>query len=71
MTSRSYADPSAVTLENGNFKEGSLSVTSYARPGKLFTASSDLVTSVAGILRDDALERLIDAVVQILRARIV
>jgi mRNA interferase MazF len=48
VTSKPYADPAAVVLEDAGFERGSLRVTSYARPGKLFTANVDLVESVVG-----------------------
>jgi mRNA interferase MazF len=43
VTSKSYTDSKAVVLKDLDFQKGSLKVTSYARPGKLFTASADLV----------------------------
>lgn len=36
ITSKPYADPNAVQLEDEDFASGSLRLTSYARPGKLF-----------------------------------
>ena len=48
------------------FQQGSLQVTSYARPGKLFTASGDLVERVAGLLHPESLREVIAAVVTIL-----
>jgi mRNA interferase MazF len=44
VTSKPYGDSAAVVLDDAAFASGSLRVTSYARPGKLFTASSDLIT---------------------------
>jgi hypothetical protein len=38
ITSNPYADPAAVELTDAEFASGSLQRTSYARPGKLFTA---------------------------------
>ena len=35
ITSNAYADTRAVLLENTNFANGSLQLTSYARPGKI------------------------------------
>ena len=67
MTSKPYGDPAAVSLEQSAFASGSLRVTSYARPGKLFTASSDLITSEVGALNVEALTRIVDAVVALLR----
>ena len=67
VTSRSYADSSAVVLEETDFERGSLQVTSYARPGKLFTASGNLVERIVGVLQPAAAREVIDAVVRILR----
>ena len=52
VTSKPWADSAAVVLEAGDFQQGSLQVTSYARPGKLFTASSDLVESGRTVVRN-------------------
>ena len=68
VTSKPYSDPTAVVLEETAFASGSLRVTSYARPGKLFTASSDLITVEVGALKREALTRIVDAVVTLLRA---
>ena len=43
VTSNPYGDASAIPLDESAFARGSLRVASYARPGKLFTASDDLV----------------------------
>jgi hypothetical protein len=45
-----------------------LRVTSYARPGKLFTANRDLIASEVAALKPESLKRLVDAVVDLLRA---
>jgi mRNA interferase MazF len=66
VTSKPYADSAAVVLEAADFQRGSLEVTSYARPGKLFTASGDLVESVVGILQPESVREVIAAVVTIL-----
>jgi mRNA interferase MazF len=66
VTSKPYADSAAVVLETADFERGSLQVTSYARPGKLFTASGDLVTSVVGVLQPESVRKVIAAVVTIL-----
>ena len=68
VTSKPYGDPVAVTLEEADFVSGSLSLTSYARPGKLFTASRELITAEVGTLKPEALTQIVDAVVAVLRA---
>jgi len=47
VTGKPCADNAAVVLEAADFQRGSLQVTSYARAGKLFTASGDLLESVS------------------------
>ena len=66
VTSKPYADPNAVELTNDDFATGSLKLTSYARPGKLFTASESLMISQVGELQPDSLKKIIDAVVALL-----
>ncbi|MPZ20635.1 MAG: MazF family transcriptional regulator [Luteitalea sp.] len=68
VTSKPYADAAAIVLDQGAFASGSLHVTSYARPAKLFTASSDLITAEVGALKPEAMTRIVDAVVALLRA---
>lgn len=67
ITSNPYSDPKAVTITDDSFAQGSLQKTSYARPGKLFTANRQLIKSEVGLLKKEALEEVIDEVVGILR----
>ncbi len=67
ITSKPYADPLAIELDNNSFAAGSLQVVSYARPGKLFTASQTLIVRRVGTLKTDALRQIVDAVVTLLR----
>ena len=69
VTSKSYGDAHAVKLEDASFAAGSVQVTSYARPGKLFTANSDLMVAQVGTLKPDSLMEVVDALVDLLRAR--
>ena len=68
VTSNPYGDPAAVQLTEASFGSGSLRAVSYARPGKLFTASQDLMVAQVAILTADAREHVIERVVRILRA---
>ena len=68
VTSKTYGDSVAVVLDDTAFASGSLRVISYARPGKLFTAASDLMTGKVGTLTPEAQSRIVDAVVALLRA---
>ena len=68
VTSKSYSDNRAVRLDDADFSSGSLQVTSYARPGKLFTASRDLIASEIAVLQPAPMKRLLDAIVDLLRS---
>jgi mRNA interferase MazF len=68
VTSNPYGDPHAVSLTTSSFSSGSLRAESYARPGKLFTASSELMVAQVAILNADARQQIVEAVVAILRA---
>jgi mRNA interferase MazF len=67
VTSNPYGDARAVELTEHSFSSKSLRCTSYSRPGKLFTASRELMVSQVGILRASAFETIIEAVITIFR----
>jgi mRNA interferase MazF len=67
MTSNPYADRLAIEIKDADFIQGSLRRTSYARPGKLFTASSSLIVAQVGILGARPFQSTLDAVVDLLR----
>jgi mRNA interferase MazF len=68
ITSNPYGDPRAVALTNADFQAGGLRVASFARPGKLFTANVNLMVASVGQLQDAAFHRVLDAVIDLLRA---
>jgi mRNA interferase MazF len=68
ITSNPYADPRAIRLEESDFVPGSLQISSFARPGKLFTASQNLIQAQVGKLRTQRFGDIIEAVVLLLRA---
>lgn len=67
VTSNPYADPRAVTLTDPSFASGALNRTSYARPGKLFTANESLIARTVGQLTPDVAEAVLSAVIRLLR----
>ena len=67
VTSNPYGDARAIKLGDVSFATGSLRVTSYARPGKLFTANRDLIVAQVAALKSEWLTRIVDAVVDLLR----
>ena len=50
ITSNPYGDPGAVPLSATSFASGGLTRDSFARPGKLFTASEGIVVRAVGSL---------------------
>jgi hypothetical protein len=58
-------------LADRAFASGSLRVASYARPGKLFTASHDLIVGRAGVLKPDAHRQIVESVVTLLRSAVI
>jgi len=69
ITSNAYADPCAVEIGESDFASGSLLRTSYARPGKLFSANTSLMQRIAGELKQSKLTAVVDAVITILRSK--
>ncbi len=52
ITSKTYGARNAVEITATDFASGSLPLTSYARPSRLFTAEPSLVQSTAGQLTE-------------------
>ena len=67
VTSNRFSDARAVEITQADFAEGSLPRASYARPGKLFTANAALAVRRVGVLASSSTDRLVDAVVRLLR----
>ena len=67
ITSKSYGDEKAISLNAADFAHGSLRLTSYARPGKLFTAHGSLVANQAGELQPGKFSAVRDAVVRMIQ----
>lgn len=70
VTSKPYGDSHAIVLDDDSFTSGSLRVTSYARPGKLFTANQSLFASQVGALKTETLGQIISSIVKMLRASV-
>lgn len=66
ITSNPYADSHAVQLNETDFHSGSLQRISFARPGKLFTANTDLIKMEVGNLKKVAFQNVLKAVINIL-----
>jgi mRNA interferase MazF len=66
ITSNPYSDPAAVRLAATSFADGGLPRESFARPGKLFTASESIVMRNAGLLTATAHRAVVEGVVRLL-----
>ena len=69
ITSNPYADTRAVEIGDSDFASGNLMRTSYARPGKLFSANTSLMQRAAGNLTQAKLMAVVDAVVDLIRPK--
>ena len=69
ITSNPYSDSRAVQLADSDFRTGSLRVTSYARPAKLFTTHQTLITTDIGILHEASLRRITDVIIHLLQPK--
>lgn len=67
ITSNPYGDSQSIPLAEQDFLEGGLRVTSYARPGKLFTANQSLAEVTVGKLDSPAFNRLLEAIIDLFK----
>jgi mRNA interferase MazF len=67
ITSNPYGDPAAIPLDAADFAAGGLSIASYARPGKLFTAHAGLMIRSPGVLTPTAFAKVLSAVIAVLQ----
>ncbi len=68
ITSKPYSDENAIELTDASFTTGSLRVTSYARPGTLFTASRDLIVEEVGALNRESFGSIVESITSVLRS---
>jgi mRNA interferase MazF len=66
VTSNPYADPEALQVSQSSFASGGLHGSGYARPGKLFTANSSIISGHAGVLTTKAHHAIVEAVIRLL-----
>jgi len=67
ITSKSYGDSRAIQLIGTDFASGSLQLSSYVRPAKLFTAHASLIVGQVGGLRAEKFSAIRDAVVRMIQ----
>lgn len=69
ITSKPYADPKSIELSDESFGSGSLRITSYARPSKLFTANGELIESEEGILKESVRRQIVAELMRMFRRK--
>ena len=67
ITSQAGLRPEQVQLSSRDFTRGGLPMTSYAMPGKLFTANASVVQRRVGRLIDSVRDELREAAIRLLR----
>lgn len=68
ITSNPYGDPAAIAMTDDSFSSGGLNRDSYARPGKLFTASATIVVRQAGVLLPNVHRAVVHAAMRVLQS---
>jgi mRNA interferase MazF len=69
ITSNAGTDEKAIEIKDQDFVTGSLRQRSFVRPNKIFTGHERLVNRRVAILSDDAVFKIAEAVVAILRQK--
>lgn len=67
ITSRLVSDRYAILISEDDFSSGSLRQESNIRPARIFTADKKIIQYIAGHLKDNAMERIITRVIEIIR----
>ncbi len=67
ITSNPYGDPRAIAITDADLDSGSLRISSYVRPGKLFTANTNLMIANVAQLKSGIFSQVLDSVMGILR----
>ena len=67
ITSRLVSDRYAILIGEDDFTSGSLRQESNIRPARIFTADKKIIQYIAGPLKDDAMERIITRIIEIIR----
>nr|WP_320161578.1 type II toxin-antitoxin system PemK/MazF family toxin [uncultured Methanoregula sp.] len=68
ITSRLVSDRYAILIREDAFSSGSLRQDSNVRPSRIFTADKNIIQYIAGHLKDDAMERIVNSLIEIVRA---
>jgi len=62
ITSKPYSSRTAFCIKSRDFVSGSLPVTSFIRPDKLFTADTTIIKSIAGELSPEIKDKILKSI---------
>lgn len=67
ITSKPYSSKTAITVKSEDFNTGSLPITSYARPDKLFTADTTIIKNILGQLTPKMKNKILKGVCELFK----
>lgn len=67
ITTRDIKDRYSVAVNSSDFSTGSLKYSSNIRPNRLFTFDGNIIDYIAGHLRQEKVEEVVDKIVEILK----
>jgi mRNA interferase MazF len=68
ITSRLKRDGYSIPIDSSSFAVGGLTRDSYVRPNRLFTAAPSILLGKTGVLREEIMQQVIQAVVTIVQS---
>ena len=68
ITSSTRLDNFAIPLKNDDFISGTLSIDSFVRPNKIFTADKNLILYTIGHLSDEKINEITDFLVSLIKS---
>lgn len=67
ITSKAYSDSRAIRIDEASFESGGLSLASYVRPTKIFTAHESLIRKQEATLSADTHAQIVSGIQRILQ----
>ncbi len=66
ITSQNISDIYTISIDNKDFKSGSLKQKSNVRPNRIFTADNHIILYKVGHLKDNVINKVIERIIKIL-----
>jgi len=68
ITSQMKQDDYSISLQNADFKSGTLHQNSFVRPNRLFTADARIILYKAGDVKSSKMDEVVDKIIAIIKA---